>query len=420
MRKIILSMLTVLTIGTICLSGVTTSKAATWRETKSVTITEGAFTYEAYLSEDGKESWIHKVTVKPEAGDERILKFPETMEGAVVTKLGSKPEEDSDSEVNIVGTHIETYHGGSGVTRELKGVEEIAIPETVTELTGFTFSGFFNVKKIHLPEKLTELPSATFYGCSSLTDIDIPDNLEKLGYQVFGKCTSLKRLQLGSKIKDFSQAHLKKSSVKKLTIAKNNPYIMAKKGAVYSKDGTILYAALPAVKELHIGKKVKTISTEVKNLNEDPYFGYLGRGFLNLANKKVTISKKNKVFAKKGNCIYDKKNGKLLYYMASNKGMKIEEGVTEISDVKFGKNNQYSNKITLPQSLKKMDLAAISIEKGYLHKIVLKSKVKIANKNKISIWSKLEKVKIVVPKKLKKYYTKQFKEYKKHCKVVVK
>lgn len=414
MKKLSLTIFAAFIVGTICFGGAVTAKAATWNETKSITMTEGAFTYDAYLSQDGKESWIYKVTVKPENGDEKVLDFPKKVQGAAVTKLGYKSKETAKDEININGGYVETYHGVDGYKAELKGIKEINIPNTVNELTYYTFSGFRNVKKINLPEGIIELPSATFYGCSRLEELNIPVNLKKIGYEVFGKCKKLKAVAFGSKLKKLSQRQLDNTSIKKITISKKNPYLMAKKGAIYNKKGTYLYAVLPSVKQLHIGKKVKSIA-----IDKDKKAGkYLSDGFLDITNKKITISSKNKVFAKKGKCIYNKKNGTLLYYLSSKKNIQIAKGVTQIMDVKFGENTSYSNYVILPKTLKKLDLRVLPVSEGYLHKIVFNSKVKIENKNKICAWSDTEKVKIVVPKKLKKYYKKQFKKYKKHCKVV--
>jgi hypothetical protein len=75
-------------------------------------------------------------------------------------------------------------------------VTGLILPETVTTLENFLFSGSTSLAYIALPSGLTAIGENVFYDCSSLASIDIPANVTKMGKNVFYGCTSLKSITL--------------------------------------------------------------------------------------------------------------------------------------------------------------------------------------------------------------------------------
>ena len=81
-------------------------------------------------------------------------------------------------------------------------LNEIKIPESVTELCSSSFdccssvnkigeSAFrhcISLKEISIPESITKLKDETFYDCSSLSKINIQKPFEKIGSRVFDGC----------------------------------------------------------------------------------------------------------------------------------------------------------------------------------------------------------------------------------------
>jgi hypothetical protein len=65
------------------------------------------------------------------------------------------------------------------------------IPDGLTTLPDSLFMGCSSLKEVNLPSKITKIPLATFYLCSSLTQIEIPENVIKIGQGAFQGCTSL-------------------------------------------------------------------------------------------------------------------------------------------------------------------------------------------------------------------------------------
>lgn len=69
-------------------------------------------------------------------------------------------------------------------------IEEIIIPETVTEIEGSAFFGCINLKKAQLPSNLKIIPAQCFFLCG-LTEIDIPDSVEEIQVGAFQAKASL-------------------------------------------------------------------------------------------------------------------------------------------------------------------------------------------------------------------------------------
>lgn len=317
MRKIILPMLSVLTLGAICFSGATNVQAATWNETTEVSVTEGAFTYDAYLSEDGKESWIHNIVIDSTKGDTQTMKIPTEIKDATVTKLGGALDtsEDSEFQDSILGVIIEEAHDCDGGNVAAQKVKDIVIPETVTEITYGAFSGFDAVEKMSLPDGITELAPSVFYGCDNLKEIKLPADLKTLHTSAFEDCKKLKTL----------------------TIPKKNKNFKFQKGLLLSKNEKNLLWVSPTKKKITIPAKVTKIGE-----NE-------------LTSKKLTdvkVAKKNKVFKRDGQSIYRKKDKNLIAVISKKGIVKISSKVKVIGKCGVSVVGKKLKKVIIPKSVK--------------------------------------------------------------------
>ena len=75
-------------------------------------------------------------------------------------------------------------------------IEEIIIPDGVTEIESFAFVGCTNVKEIKLPETLETIGDSAFGNCTGLESIKIPSKVKTIGYHAFEYCSSLKMIIL--------------------------------------------------------------------------------------------------------------------------------------------------------------------------------------------------------------------------------
>ena len=129
-------------------------KAATkWNTSKSVTKEENGIKYSAYLTEDGKESWIYQIKLSKKITK---LTLPKEINQAKLTRVGFGKElynkgEDEDAYQNLFGDTIEPWHNCYGDLsnddKNKQTIETVAIPGTVNQLEIATFSGYEKTKK---------------------------------------------------------------------------------------------------------------------------------------------------------------------------------------------------------------------------------------------------------------------------------
>ncbi len=73
----------------------------------------------------------------------------------------------------------------------LVGCNNTFIPDTVTAIGGYAFSGCTGLQQINLPAGLNSIGDSAFMGCTALTGIDFPAELNSIGKEVFKDCTAL-------------------------------------------------------------------------------------------------------------------------------------------------------------------------------------------------------------------------------------
>ena len=84
---------------------------------------------------------------------------------------------------NIDKTELIQCPGGKTDTYE--------IPESVTSIGGYAFSGCSSLTSVTIPESVTSIGEVAFKGCSSLTSVTIPESVTEIGIYTFWNCSSL-------------------------------------------------------------------------------------------------------------------------------------------------------------------------------------------------------------------------------------
>lgn len=100
--------------------------------------------------------------------------------------------------VAIEGTKYITrvIYGFSGA----KSLEEIELPNTITEISHDAFPGAKSLRSISLPEGVKEIGGHAFAGCSSLTSVKLNKGLERIGQFAFNNCVQLKSIVIPENI----------------------------------------------------------------------------------------------------------------------------------------------------------------------------------------------------------------------------
>ena len=68
----------------------------------------------------------------------------------------------------------------------------ITIPHSVTSIESYAFSGCSSLTNITIPDSVTSIGGGAFHGCNNLTSITIPDSVTSIGYGAFYGCKDLK------------------------------------------------------------------------------------------------------------------------------------------------------------------------------------------------------------------------------------
>ena len=253
----------------------------------------GTLRYE-YKAIDKKTCWITKIEIlnKEKA---KVIRIPSNLDGKRVVKLGDD-NDGNNVEIGVNIFDVERNDAGGysfqDVYEKTKAVKEIILPDTLEEVTRNCFKWLPQLKKITIPAKLK---TGGRYLCDT-------------------KWTSFQ-------------------------VAKNNPYYKVSKGFLLSKSGKTVYGLTKKKKKVKIPDGVEKIG-EAAFLNCKADSIYLpksinGIGYQAFRNDKkvveLSISKKNKRYAMKGDCLYSKKSGRLVAAINRNNKLVIPNGVTKLN-----------------------------------------------------------------------------------------
>lgn len=345
MKKVIgvLGVLLSLTMGVLFLQ-VSSEAATKWCEKKTIVVKKGAFTFKAHPAAGKRQAWIYQVKVNPKKGSTKTLKFPSKIKGRAVTKLGWSENIGKDNEFykTIFNVWVEEAHDCDGYFKALKGIKKMVIPKTVNEITNCAFSGMRSLEKVTIPSGVKNLSRSLFYGCRKLKTVQLPKKLRKFDKTVFLDCPSVKTIK----------------------ISKANRVISVKNGAVLSKDGTKLLWVLPTRKKYTIPGSVNTIAAfafedaGIKKMKLpatvtklEPYALYC------LTMKEIDVDEKHPVYAKEGQCIYEKKTGELIAAIVKKDKILISSKVTVLSKKACMVGMKHDGKLKrldIPETVKKL------------------------------------------------------------------
>ena len=298
-----------------------------WDMSKEVTVKQDGFTYHAYLSKDGKESWIYQAD--PGSDRKTTLAFPEEVQGAVLTKLGRTPVEDD--YYDIFGNSVEPYHDVDAWEGGKENVEKVICPPSVKKVMAAAFCGFRNLEEVVLPEQMQKFAEYILFSCLNLKKIVLPlspDFTES--YVAMARCNSIEKVELPEGSRDYCVKDGMLLSKDKKTL-----YQVFVTGETVVVPEGITRVATKAINATHITKirSVRLPST-LKKLDDD---AILDEGDYHMSEtnriKSVRIARNNPFLAQENDCIYYRATGTLAVIVGTKKSMALPERVRYISDV---------------------------------------------------------------------------------------
>lgn len=307
-----------------------TSRASSidfWDISKEYTVEENNVRYHVYLSKDKKDSWIYQIELLDR---EKVLDLviPKKIQGAAVTCLGVTSElhsvwdkiEFNDCYFTLFREIIEPWHDYDGPSANIGNVRSVVMPDTIDEMGPAAFACMANLRYVHVSKKVKTLQNYTFYGCRDLRKLECGLEVELPNALVFPYCDGLKGLMEESEFR------------------REGMTICCKGNMIFNKEEKTLIQVMPSAKKIIIPAYVKKIEPSA---------------FTGSSLTSVKVKKTNKIFAVRGRCLYNKKNGKLV--------------------LAFGK----GSKLTLSKNIKKIDKNA-RITRYTVKKLVIPGKLKRA------------------------------------------
>ena len=132
------------------------------------------------------------------ATDENCFLWAEdgtTITGLDETKLAGKTKIRIPSRCTAIRSDY-AFLGAESYRSFIAGIEEVEIPDTVTEIGSYAFHNFLGLKKMNIPNSVTRIGQDAFFYCINLKSITIPNSVTIIGSSAFASCSSLTNITI--------------------------------------------------------------------------------------------------------------------------------------------------------------------------------------------------------------------------------
>ncbi len=83
-----------------------------------------------------------------------------------------------------------------------KACDDYLIPNTVTTICPYSFSGCVNLKSVTIPGTVTSINERAFYNCNGLESITLPESITSILMNTFQDCSKLKSVVIPNSVKE--------------------------------------------------------------------------------------------------------------------------------------------------------------------------------------------------------------------------
>ena len=128
----------------------------------------------------------------------------------------------------------------------------INIPNTVKAISNSTFQDCTSLTEVHLSNILKEIPASTFSGCKKLTTINFPSTLTTIGNSAFSGCESLPEAILPSGVEKIESNAFKNCKAMKKAVVPDT----------VSSIGSSAFYGCEALADITLGSKLKKIESQ--------------------------------------------------------------------------------------------------------------------------------------------------------------
>jgi hypothetical protein len=225
-----------------------------------------------------------------------------------------------------------------------------AIPNGVTNLGAFAFSGCIHLTSMTIPNSVATIGGQAFFGCSGLTNVTISDSVTSIGISAFEGCTSLTNVSIPNSVTTIgSEAFEDCYGLTSLNL-----------GSGVSSIGAEAFYECSSLTSVAIPNSVTNISNQVfagcsglTNLNLGSSQTSIGiAAFDQCTNlKAITVAPNNLAYSSLGGVLFDVNQANLILFPPGLGGSyAIPNGVTTIDVNAFYDCSSLAS-VTIPNSL---------------------------------------------------------------------
>ena len=160
----------------------------------------------------------------------------------------------------------------------IAGCRNAVIPNGVTRIENYAFSGCSGLKTVAIPNSVTSIGSGAFYACSGLTSITIPNSVTSIDSSAFEKCSSLTSVTINSN-SIVSKEYTSSSSIIDIFGTQVNKYIIG--GQVTSIGSYAFYGSTVLTSV--------TLHNSLTSIGEKAFFGCTALTSVTLPNSVTEI-----------------------------------------------------------------------------------------------------------------------------------
>ena len=132
----------------------------------------------------------------------------------------------------------------------------ITLPESVTTIMDYAFSGCSGLTSIAIPSRITKIGDYMFSGCSGLTSITIPSGVTTIGDHAFSGCSGLTSITIPNSVQSIWGSAFSGCSRLKKLIIKDGEKPLALRGD-YTSSEENFFSSCP-IEELYYGRNLET------------------------------------------------------------------------------------------------------------------------------------------------------------------
>lgn len=171
---------------------------------------------------------------------------------------------------------------GIGCFENNKDIREISLPGTIKNIANWTFYNCSNLQTVKLGEGISYVSFRMFDNCTALKNVSLPNSLQKIGSYAFYGCSSLTSVNIPSSVTTIGDCCFngcdKLSTIK---VSPANPYFSTDGKAIFNKDKTVLYTAIP-VTSYNIPSTVRKLGFSAFNDQKDMTSATLPEGLVSI------------------------------------------------------------------------------------------------------------------------------------------